>query len=157
MAKTRRRNKLIDPALQLKLTFVFFGMACLGVMLEAALFYRAFVPVLEQTRNSSEVFAQLPQLLVSTIVMTLGILLPLAITVGVLITFRIAGPVYRFKQYLGQMISGQTLKPCVIRRRDELHDLCEVINEVSASYQALRSAQEDVEEQGEARAPAQAA
>ena len=49
-----------------------------------------------------------------------------------LVTFRIAGPIYRFEQYLAGIAEGRQLGPCRIREGDELVELCARINEATA-------------------------
>ena len=58
-----------------------------------------------------------------------SVLLPLMLVVGVLVTHRVAGPIYRFEQHLGAIARGEDPGVCRIRKTDELHDLCRIINE----------------------------
>jgi signal transduction histidine kinase len=64
------------------------------------------------------------------------VLLPTMLVVGILVTHRIAGPVYRFEQYLGALARGENPGPCHIRRGDELQELCQQIN---AAFETLRA------------------
>jgi hypothetical protein len=59
---------------------------------------------------------------------TLCVLLPLAFAVGVAVTFRVAGPIYRFEQHLRVVAEGRDPGPCKIRKGDELQDFCDVLN-----------------------------
>jgi hypothetical protein len=56
------------------------------------------------------------------------VFLPLTLSVGVLFTFRIAGPVYRFEQFLQAVIRGEKPKDFRLRRGDKLTELAEMIN-----------------------------
>ena len=67
------------------------------------------------------------------------------IAVGILVTFRVAGPVYRFEQHLGSLARGEDPGTCRIRKGDELQDLCASIN---AAVETLRG-----QGQGEASPP----
>ena len=60
-----------------------------------------------------------------------GMLLPLTIAIGILVTFRIAGPLYRFERFLELVIRGEQVGPCKLRNGDELQDLCDLINEAT--------------------------
>jgi signal peptidase II len=66
-------------------------------------------------------------------------LLPLTIAVGILVTFRIAGPVYRFEQYLKSVLRGELTGPCRIRKGDEFHELCELLNQVVSTLREQRT------------------
>ena len=56
------------------------------------------------------------------------LLLPATFAVGLLVTHRLIGPIYRFEKYLAQVIAGETREPCRIRKGDELVELCDLIN-----------------------------
>jgi signal peptidase II len=47
---------------------------------------------------------------------------------GILITHRIAGPIYKFERYLESIARGEEQGDCKLRKGDELHDLCERLN-----------------------------
>ena len=57
--------------------------------------------------------------------------LPLTFLVGVLTTFRIAGPVYRFEQFLAAVRRGERPSDFHLRKGDELTDLAALINEAT--------------------------
>lgn len=60
----------------------------------------------------------------------LGVVILVMAVVSIFVTHRMAGPVYRFKQVLGE-ISGGNLEVAVqLRRKDDLQDLAEVFNGV---------------------------
>jgi signal transduction histidine kinase len=91
----------------------------------------------------------LPGILSEILIFTFGLVMPLIFAVGVLITHRIAGPVYRFEQYLGQVARGEEVGPCRIRSGDELQDLCDVINDATAALQASQGRAVHVDAAGE--------
>jgi hypothetical protein len=74
----------------------------------------------------------LPGILIEVLAMSFAFLLPMTLCAGILSTFRIAGPIYRFEQYLKQVARGEVTDPCRIRDGDELWDLCDLINEATA-------------------------
>lgn len=138
MAKYTRRIKLIQPSLQLKLIGTFLGVSALAMLLQFMLF----------TSSMSEVAAELPEdgaLLLQALqdanwrilLLTFGMLLPVTALVGVLVTFRWAGPIFRFKQHLSRIALGERPGHCKIRKGDELQDFCEVLNEAIDNLQGL--------------------
>jgi hypothetical protein len=52
--------------------------------------------------------------------------------VGVLTTFRVAGPLYRIEMFLKQVARGEKPADCRLRKGDELVEFCEVVNLATA-------------------------
>jgi hypothetical protein len=130
----RRRIKLIKPKLQMKLVGVFVGLSALGFLLQSL---HVGLRLSELAANVPEggtyLMAVMPELPLEILLVSFGMLLPLTIAVGILVTFRIAGPVYRFEKYLTSVIRGEEVGPCRIRKGDEFHELCELINQATAA------------------------
>ncbi|MEW6071987.1 MAG: hypothetical protein AB1726_05230 [Planctomycetota bacterium] len=128
--KERRSIKLVKPRLQLRLIGIFVGLSALGFLLQA-LHVALRLSELSGTmpEGGSHLMAVLPELPIEILVFSFGMILPLITAVGIFITHRIAGPVYRFEQHLGQVARGEDPGPCRLRRGDELQDLCEVLNQ----------------------------
>ena len=146
MAKYKRRIKLIQPRLQLKLIGTFLGMSALAMLLQFLLF----------TSSMSEVAAQLPEdgmILLAELqettwqifLLSFGMLLPLTFLIGVLVTFRWAGPIYRFKDHLNRIARGERPGHCHIRRGDELQDLCQILNKAIDNLQGHEGSNESTE------------
>ena len=69
-----------------------------------------------------------PEMLRTNLLITVAFLVPVTLSIGVLVTFKIAGPIYKFEWYLGQLAQGVYPGPCKLRENDELWDLCHVLN-----------------------------
>jgi hypothetical protein len=136
----RRRIKLIKPKLQLKLVGVFVGLSALGFLLQSLhVGLRLSELAASVPEGGSYLMAVMPELPLEILLVSFGMLLPLTIAVGILVTFRIAGPVYRFEKYLQSVLRGEELGPCRIRKGDEFQELCELINQVTAALRQQRS------------------
>jgi hypothetical protein len=148
----RRRIKLIKPALQLKLVGVFAGLSALAFLLQS-LHVGLRLSELAATvpEGGTYLVAVLPELPLEILLVSFGMLLPLTIAVGIIVTFRIAGPVYRFEKYLKSVLRGEEFGPCRIRKGDEFQELCELINQVTAVQRAALAAAEKDGEDGEPR------
>jgi hypothetical protein len=130
----RRRIKLIKPRLQLKLVGVFVGLSALGFLLQSLhVGLRLSELAASVPEGGTYLMAVMPELPLEILLVSFGMLLPLTIAVGILVTFRIAGPVYRFERYLKSVLRGEELGPCRIRQGDEFQELCELINQATAS------------------------
>ncbi len=124
-----RKKKLINSGLQLKMIVGFLFLACIASLFQVILLNRSIFALSRHMPTDGDILlAELPNLLVGNMVVTLGVLLPVMFGVGVLITHRIAGPIYRFERHLESIARGEAVGVCRIRAEDELHDLCDKIN-----------------------------
>jgi hypothetical protein len=128
-----RKKKLINPGLQLRLVAIFLCSAALAVQAEAILITYTLTKLAEEMPNDGSVLlAQLPEFVRTNLLMTFALLAPLTLGVGIVATFRVAGPIYRFEQFLRAVKEGRQVEACVIRKGDELHGFCALLNEVTA-------------------------
>ena len=96
-----RRRKLIKPALQLKLIAVFCFCGLLAVLTQTILLSRGLALLAGKAGpEEARILSEAPGIVLSNLMLTSAILVPLFASIGVLVTFRIAGPVYRFERYL---------------------------------------------------------
>jgi methyl-accepting chemotaxis protein len=129
MATFRRRQKLPKRKLQLKLTLIFVGMVALGLMLQFLLFMRELTMVGERLPNDGAVLMdEASGMLATAFLASCAVLLPITFVIGVLTTFRIAGPIYRFEKFLGSIAKGEDPGECTLRKGDELLELCDALN-----------------------------
>lgn len=137
MAKYKRRIKLIQPRLQLKLTGWFLSVTVIGLLLQYILFgYFLTQLALQLPGQGAYLVAQADGMLMKALGLTFLLVLPLTLAVGILVTFRVAGPVYRFEQHLGSIARGEDPGTCRIRKGDELQGLCDHINAAVGTLRA---------------------
>lgn len=130
---TPRRKRLIDTKLQLGLVIQLTGLAVVAMMLQFLYLGSRLVGELERLEGpGGELAHQLPIVLLEVFSVSILLLVPVVVAVGIVLTHRIAGPIYRFRQYLGSVARGEQSQPCRIRKGDHLQDLCDVINEATA-------------------------
>jgi len=134
MTQYKRRIKLIKPSLQLKLVGTFVGMTALTLLLQYLLISAHLTDAATRMPDGgSYLMSMLPEMMTKVLLLSFLVVLPMMFCVGVLTTFRIAGPVYRFEQYLASVARGEEVGPCRLRKGDELWDLCDRINEATAA------------------------
>jgi len=121
----RRSRKLIQPGLQLRLVASFVGLAALALIGQFLLLNHRLTSA---ATGEGQLAAEVPRVMLEILTFSLVILLPVISALGVLLTFRIAGPIYRFEQFLASVARGEQIGPCRIRDGDELQTLCEAIN-----------------------------
>ena len=143
MARTyRRRRKLVKPGLQLKSTLVFLATGCIGVLVQTIVLFNVLTDVAHEVPNDGAyVLSVVPRMLTMSTLVTFALLIPLTLSVGIMATFRFAGPLYRMEQFLKQVVAGEQPDDCRLREVDELQDFCELLNQATAA--ARRPADED--------------
>ena len=132
-----RRKVLIKPRLQLTIIGCFLGVSLLGFFLQAtqtALLVEELGTDLGM--RTSEVNAMAIDIAMKSLGISLMQFLPIVLAIGTLITFRFAGPVYRFEQWLGSFAKGEPMNECRIRKGDFLTGLCDKLNQ---AFHATRS------------------
>ena len=125
----KRRRKLIKAGLQFRLIGAFGGLVALALLLEFLVLSWFVARAAGDLEGAGgQLAAQVPGMMLSVLGVSLLLLLPPFVIFGTLITFRVAGPVYRFETYLRQVAEGTQRGPCRIRDADELQSLCDAIN-----------------------------
>lgn len=128
----RRKKKLIKPRLQLRLTGIFVGLTALSLLLQFVL----FTNILHETaiglpNDGPIVLDEINRITTHVLVASFLVFLPLTLSVGVLCTFRLAGPLYRFEQFLGAVIRGERPRDFKLRKGDQLMELAALINDAT--------------------------
>ena len=146
--KFRRRKKLIKPGIQLRLVLSFVGLSVMGLMLQFLLLgSRMTNTAATLDGGGGDLAEEIPAMLLETFGVSLAILVPVTFVFGVLLTFRLAGPIYRFEQYLRSVARGEQIGPCRIRKGDELQFLCDAINDATEPLRLRRLAPDAGEEE----------
>ena len=129
MATYKRKKKLINLSLQIKLISVFLCVSLIASLFQVMLLNRALVGLSKLVPDASEtLLAHLPSVLTTNLVLTLAVLFPLTFLVGVLVTHRVAGPAYRLQQHCLKLARGEEPGRCFLRKDDELQELCDAMN-----------------------------
>jgi methyl-accepting chemotaxis protein len=68
---------------------------------------------------------------------SLAFTVPVAAAVGVLYSFKFAGPIYRFEKYFKGLRAGRLDARCSLRKGDDLQDLCTSINEALDQFRGI--------------------
>lgn len=155
--KFKRRIKLIKPRLQVKLITAFTCVAGLALLLQYLLVaQRLSWTAARLPAGGQYLMEELPGILLGVLAVSFAVLFPLTFAIGVIVTFRVAGPVYRFEQYLTEVTQGKD--PGVLRLRDgdELQGLCHLINEVRKTNWAVTEGYEPLSSESAEPTEAQA-
>jgi len=128
----KRRKKLINPGLQLRMSGVFVGLTALMLGLQFVLMTAELHQVANRLpSDGSALLQQSNGIVIKLVLVSAAIFLPLTLLVGVLSTFRIAGPVYRFRRFLEAIKDGESPEDFRLRDKDELQDLAKLLNDAT--------------------------
>ena len=131
--KYKRKKKLIKPKFQLKVAGACLGLALMAVLTMMILLNEAILDFADKGWVDS---AALQKEWIGVLLTKLGIALiifaPMTLALGVILMHRVAGPLYRFEQFLAAVVRGEHPHPCKIRKGDELVDMCELLNRFTA-------------------------
>lgn len=122
-----RFRKLVKPSLQLRLALGFLLTSLLAAMVQTVALGWSLGELADATRAPG-VWEHIPEILQRNLISTLTVIVPLVMSAGILISFRIAGPLYGIERYLRRVADGETKAPCKVRQRDELQELCTLVN-----------------------------
>jgi nitrogen fixation/metabolism regulation signal transduction histidine kinase len=137
----RRRKKLIEPRIQWRFALVFLTTSALAALTQALVVSFLLMRVADQLPNDGvELKSELSNILAGSLLVTVLVLLPVTLAVGIRSTHKIVGPLYRFRVYLTELVEGAAPQPCRIRKDDELADLCELLNRATEPIRRAQSA-----------------
>ncbi|MEM1451797.1 MAG: hypothetical protein AAF726_16095 [Planctomycetota bacterium] len=125
----KRKRKLVNKPLQIKLiaTFTVIGATC--ALFQVVLVNFGLLEVAKSiSAGGSELLEETRWMMLRVTAWTLGALVPLMACIGIAATHRIAGPAYRMTMHLQDIADGGPVRPCKIRKDDEMHELCEALN-----------------------------
>lgn len=138
-----RTNKLIHWRLQLTLVGWFLAVSVSGLLLQFVLlgaFLTRFAASLPD--QGPLVAEQVMGMLLSSLGLSLLFLVPLTLGVGILATFKLAGPLYRLETYLDGIARGEWEGPCKIRKGDALQEFCDKLNTAVSFLRAAPAVKE---------------
>lgn len=127
----KRRKKLVRADVQFRVVLIALLVASLVLLVNFHLSLTAVGGVAAKWSNSLEAGLALKELkscILSRFVLSVGVLVPLAIGLGVVYSFKFAGPIYKFKKFFTELKTGPWNSRCALRKGDDLQDLCGAIN-----------------------------
>jgi hypothetical protein len=139
MSSSQRKNQIILPKFQLRLVAKFVGLSLAALLCQFLFMGILLTNVLRGFPGAEVLIDEVPAIVLKTVLFMAVLQLPI-LSMGLILTFRVAGPVYRFESYLRALARGEHGGPCRIRDRDEFNSLNDAVNEVAAKMDELRGA-----------------
>jgi len=127
--KMRRRRYLVNRRLQLGLGFRFLMLLLLFALFMGFEFYMVFWPVVSECVPEAQLSTaiRLVTMRLAYFALPIGFVI---LAVVVVLTHRVAGPLYRIQNTLDRLIDNQDASPIELRKHDELKGLTERINRI---------------------------
>jgi len=136
----RRKFRLLTPRLQLRLMAGFGGIALLALVLQFLLFQHAIGEAAVVMQGSdTAVVDRLTGELQTTLLISVGVLLPAVFAVGTSAVLRFVGPLFRFKKWLEEVLDGKDPGALKLRPGDDLQDLAQLIDRIAAERRAANA------------------
>lgn len=133
----KRRSNLPKSRVQLKVVMVFLGIGLISLVAQYIFSLYAVRDLLQPyPRFGAEFDRKLTSDLFMQLLTAACLLVPLTLSLGILVTFRIVGPAKRMEDYLNAVAMGDQIGPCRIRDGDELGDLCDALNRAVSRLRA---------------------
>ena len=137
--KIRRRQYFIAPEFQIRyIRFILFVMFGVGALAAYTVYYKSMIllggklaNVYPQGRLVAIVKSVNIQIMLSLLLIT-----PLVVIIGLFLSHRMAGPVYRMEKTLTAMGNGDISARITLRKRDEFKSLADRINFVVDSMRS---------------------
>ena len=145
MKHVKRKRKLVLQGLQMGLIGCFLSLTAVGLLMEAMLLVSHVSSLAASLPMGGHMLSmELPSLLWKSLLYSFLVLVPMTVGVGILATFRFAGPAYKLERHLRAIARGEDPGACQLRSGDDLQDLCEALNE------AVETLRRDTATEGEA-------
>jgi len=127
----RRKQRLIRHDVQLRVVFISLAVASLVLLVNFQLSLAAIWSESSNVTPSTNATVALEGLraaIINKFLVSIGLSIPLAAVIGILYSFKFAGPLYRFQSYFSGLKDGRWDRQCALRKGDDLWDLCDAIN-----------------------------
>ncbi len=134
----RRKQHFIKKGYQTRFIVKFCLLVLVGAVISSLLLYWVSQGSLTSTFENSRLtvrntsVAILPAVIYTNLI-TLALVTVATVFVVLYVSHRIAGPLYRFEKELAEIAEGDLTKVIHLRRRDEVTDMAESLNRMTAS------------------------
>ena len=139
--KYRRRNYFINRGFQTEFILKFCGLVALSCVIFGVILYTLSSRTLTTTFENSRLVVKstadyiLPAILFGGTIVALVTALAASIVV-ILMTHRVAGPIYRFEKYAQKVGNGELLPDLKIRKKDQFQNMVNAFNNMTQGLSA---------------------
>lgn len=131
----QRQVQLIAPRFQLKIVGIFLGLSCLFLVVPLLLLGVELRLIANAMPPGNLLAEEVGGLVSRAIIYAVGMGLPISLGIGILVTHKIAGPVFRLERHLEAVARGEEPGECRLRKKDEFQNLARLVNAALATVQ----------------------
>lgn len=136
-----RKNYIIAPKLQLKIVGLLAGVAIIASAVICFVAYERII-LMDHLFDGRYVPPPLGKSTLTLIANTLMIRLVCIVTgmvfvfiiLGIYLTHKVAGPIWKLENQIGEFLSGKEIRPIKFRKGDEFQRLPELVNKLIQGY-----------------------
>lgn len=150
-AKFKRRQYFIQKEFQFRFILKFCIVLFVGIVISTGLLFLLSKGTLTSSFEQSRLvvkktaFAILPSVFLSNLI-TLALITLAAIAVTLLVSHKLAGPLFRFQKELDQIAAGDLTKAVKLREKDQITAMAESLDKMRVSLQSkIVAIKKDVE------------
>ena len=150
-AKFKRRQYFIQKEFQFKFILKFCMVLFIGIIVSTGLLFFLSKDTLTSSFEQSRLvikntaFAILPSVFLSNLI-TLALITFASIVVTLLVSHKLAGPLFRFQKELDQIGEGNLTKTIQLREKDQIAAMAESLEQMRVSLQRkIAATKEEVE------------
>lgn len=129
MGKRKIRNFLINKNLQARLILEIVLPAFLLSILSGVLVFAIIWPLATNVASAGTISFMQTLAIIGLCLASIGMICLIAAW-AIVVTHRIAGPIYHIEQDLKRVLQGEHIEPIHIRRGDEFHELVNLLNQL---------------------------
>jgi len=134
-----RRRRYLVSRLQIKYAGLILGVAfCVAIMCSYVVYYSSMLIMGDKLARvyPQGMLVGIVNTVNTRILLSLLLVSPLIILIGILVSHRIAGPVYRIQRSLGTIAAGDLSLSIRLRKGDEMKDLADGVNSLIEQLRA---------------------
>ncbi|MFT6108526.1 MAG: hypothetical protein ACJA2W_001438 [Planctomycetota bacterium] len=147
MQNFKRKKKLVDKSLQLKMIGIFAAIGCTCALFQVVLVNNGLLNIARSAPSGGDLILQQARgMMFDNVLWTLGAMIPLMTCIGIILTHRVAGPAYRMTEFCKGIAAGEPVTVCHIREDDELKELCAALNAAMAQLAPAKPEGDEVTE-----------
>lgn len=143
----RKSRSLVHFRLQFKVALIAFFVTCLALLVSFQLNMAGLWEVsatLPRRADATTVLEAIKSSMLQRFILAAVVSVPLSVAAGIACSFRFAGPIYHFRKYFAEMVTGRWDQHLNLRKGDDLKEVGSSINEALDQMRARLSSHQEI-------------
>lgn len=126
MPTPNRKTYIVDPKVQYKIVFFLGGIALICACIIMVVTYNQLVKYSPVVEGSGDFVRDT----IIRVAIVVGVMIVYFVIAGVVLTHRVAGPIFKLQEELKKYLNGEEIPPITFRKDDEFQELPALINRI---------------------------